>query len=170
MRAFRSSLALVSLVVSLAACATTEPTATVSTRGDGVIDQILVLKGERKLHLIDDGLVLRSYDIRLGFTPEGHKQKEGDGRTPEGTYRITHRNPQSAFHLSLGISYPSQADISRARQMGVSPGGEIFLHGQGPKAQGAPGDWTAGCIAVDDREIEEIYRLVAPGTPITIKA
>lgn len=136
--------------------------------GGAYVSQVLVKKSERKLYLIGAGRVLRSYDIGLGFAPKGHKRFEGDGRTPEGTYYISHRNPQSAFHLSLGVSYPDQADRSYAHARGRSPGGDIFIHGQGPKAQRATGDWTAGCIAVTDAEMEEIYRYVRPGIPIVI--
>jgi murein L,D-transpeptidase YafK len=111
--------------------------------------------------------VLRSYDIALGFAPEGHKQFEGDGKTPEGAYYITHKNPDSRFHLSLGISYPNEADIAFSEAQGKDPGGEIFIHG-GPKGPVRNRDWTWGCVAVSDREMEMIYAMVNPGTPIYI--
>ena len=108
----------------------------------------------------------------LGFAPEGHKQFEGDGRTPEGTYIVDKRNPESTYHLSVGISYPNEADIAFAEAQGLSPGGDIFIHG-GPRPGIDPTDvrdWTAGCIAVTDRQIEEIYAMVKDGTPIDIYA
>ena len=111
--------------------------------------------------------MLESYDIGLGFTPEGHKQFEGDGKTPEGTYYISHRNPKSRYHLSLGVSYPNDADRAYAKAAGKSAGGDIMVHG-GPPRKTNKRDWTAGCIAVTDREIEEIYAMVKPGTPIYI--
>ena len=110
--------------------------------------------------------------LGLGFAPEGHKQFEGDGRTPEGTYTIDRRNPESLFHLSIGISYPNAEDRAFAAAQSRSPGGDIFIHG-GPRRGIDPTnkqDWTAGCIAVTDRQIEEIYAMVRDGTPIDIYA
>lgn len=113
--------------------------------------------------------VLKSYKVELGFEPNGHKQFEGDGRTPEGTYIIDRRNPNSAFHLSLGISYPNEADMAYAHTKGKSPGGDIFIHGRpNEKKRGLGPDWTAGCISVKNREMELIYAMVKDGTPITI--
>ena len=106
--------------------------------------------------------------------PVGHKEYEGDGKTPEGIYYITHRNPNSTYHLSLGISYPNDEDRAHAATLGKQPGGDIMIHGGPPrKANGKPRkvsrpDWTAGCIAVTDDEIERIYAMVKPGTPIVI--
>jgi len=131
------------------------------------VTSVQVHKAERKMYLLHHSRVLRSYDIALGFTPEGHKQFEGDGKTPEGTYYITHKNPNSEFHLSLGISYPNQADREFAKAADKSPGGDIFIHG-GPNKPISRRDWTAGCIAVTDREMERIYSMVKPGTPIHI--
>jgi murein L,D-transpeptidase YafK len=119
------------------------------------------------MYLIHYQQVLREYDISLGFTAAGHKQFEGDGKTPEGAYYISHRNPRSAFHLSLGISYPNEADRAYASSKGRSPGGDIFIHGH-TGYKGNRGDWTAGCIAVRNREMEEIYSMVQPRTPIVI--
>lgn len=131
------------------------------------VTSVVVLKGERILHLMHGNEALRSFKFELGFTPEQHKFYEGDGRTPEGAYRITHHNPNSQFHLSIGISYPNDADRARARAAGLSPGGDIFIHGT-PKAFRRKDDWTAGCIAVTNREIETIYAMVRDGTPIFI--
>ncbi|MCW1955900.1 MAG: L,D-transpeptidase family protein [Roseobacter sp.] len=130
---------------------------------------VVVEKGARNLHLLNDNQVLQSYKVHLGFSPVGHKAIEGDGRTPEGTYRIDRRNPNSEFHLSIGISYPNAADIARAKAMGKSPGGDIFIHGRPKKYRDGTRDWTAGCIAVTDRQIEQIYAMVPNGTPIVIK-
>lgn len=131
------------------------------------VTAIAVHKAARQMDLFAGDVLVRSYRVDLGFAPEGHKQFEGDGRTPEGMYRITHRNPASAYHLSLGISYPNDADRARASALGRPAGKDIFIHGQAGKDQGKR-DWTAGCIAVRDHEIEEIYAMVAPGTPIFI--
>ena len=120
-------------------------------------DHIVVSKRNRALALLSGETTLRRYRVHLGFAPEGHKTASGDGRTPEGRYVIDRRNPRSDFYLSLGISYPNAADLARARALGVSPGSNIFIHG-GPRgrADRRRSDWTAGCIAVTDREIEEI--------------
>lgn len=132
------------------------------------VTRILVLKGERKMALLHHGEVLESYDIGLGFEPVGHKQREGDGRTPEGRYFIDRRNPESEFHLSLGISYPEPHERMAASEAGVDPGGDIFIHGTPREYRDDGRDWTAGCIAVTNREMEEIYAMVGTGTPIAI--
>ncbi|NRQ07503.1 hypothetical protein XMV201_001302 [Aliiroseovarius sp. xm-v-201] len=138
----------------------------------GQIDRILVEKAARKMTVFREGEALRTYRIALGFTPEGDKEVEGDGKTPEGLFRINRRNPGSAYHLSLGIDYPQPEDISHARSMGKSPGGDIFIHGQ-PNGVGRlvtlPGDWTAGCIAVSDAEIEELWSITPDGTEVEIR-
>lgn len=131
------------------------------------VTQIQVHKADRKMYLFHHDRVLKTYDIALGFTPEGHKQFEGDGKTPEGQYYISHKNPDSKFHLSLGISYPNEADIAFAEAQGKSPGGDIFIHG-GPNTPITSRDWTWGCIALTDREMERVYAMVNPGTPIFI--
>lgn len=128
---------------------------------------IEVHKADRKMYLLNEKRVLKRYDIALGFAPDGHKQFEGDGKTPEGSYFISHQNPNSEFHLSLGISYPNFADAAFAAEMGMKPGGDIFIHG-GPNRTPTRRDWTAGCIAVTDEEIERIYAMVRPGTRINI--
>jgi murein L,D-transpeptidase YafK len=131
------------------------------------VTQLQVHKGDRKLYLLHGSTVLRAYDVSLGFAPIGHKEVEGDGRTPEGAYLINRRNPQSAYHLSLGISYPNAEDIAYAESIGQPPGGDIFIHGWS-EVLATSRDWTAGCIAVRDREIEEIYSMVKDGTVIYI--
>ncbi|MCI2399741.1 L,D-transpeptidase family protein [Aliiroseovarius subalbicans] len=138
----------------------------------GQIDRILIEKSARRLTVYRDDEALRSYRIALGFAPEGDKVQEGDGKTPEGRFTITRRNPQSAYHLSLGIDYPQAEDRAQARAAGVSPGGDIFIHGQ-PNGLGRigaiPYDWTAGCIAVSDAEIEELWRITPNGTRVDIQ-
>jgi murein L,D-transpeptidase YafK len=137
------------------------------------VDRVVVNKSRRELLLVSGGNVLRSYRIALGFDPVGHKVREGDGRTPEGRYAIDWRNPRSAYYLSLRISYPNEADRQRAGELGVDPGGDIMIHGLpngvDASAHGHPErDWTRGCIAVGDAEMEEIWSLVADGTAVEI--
>lgn len=138
--------------------------------------QVVVYKGERRMDILDSrGNALRSYQVSLGKNPVGSKERQGDNKTPEGRYTIDWRNPQSAYHLSLRISYPNKADQWRANKQGVNPGGDIFIHGA-PNGQGwkkwkynKGRDWTNGCIAVSDSEMREIWNLVPDGTPIIIK-
>jgi murein L,D-transpeptidase YafK len=134
-------------------------------------NHVVVSKSNRVLALMNGADTLKKYKVHLGFAPEGHKQRSGDGRTPEGRYYIDRRNPRSEFYLSLGVSYPNAVDLARARAMGVRPGGDIFIHG-GPRreADRRKADWTAGCIAVSDIEMEEIWSMVPTGIPITILA
>ena len=135
-------------------------------------DFVLVDKSDRVLTLFAEGKPYRNYQgLQFGGAPDGHKRFEGDERTPEGRYAIDTRNPASAYHLSLRISYPSEQDRAYAAARGASPGGEIFIHGQ-PNwlpAGRLPGDWTDGCIALANAEIEELWRLVPDGTPIEIR-
>ncbi|WP_135450570.1 MULTISPECIES: L,D-transpeptidase family protein [Tabrizicola] len=154
------------LVVTLGLAGCAPKTKFLKYRGPEVT-QVQVHKTDRKMYLIHKDRVLKSYDVGLGFAPEGHKQFEGDGKTPEGSYFITHKNPNSRFHLSLGISYPNEADRAFAEAQGKSPGGDIFIHG-GPRRPTTARDWTEGCIAVSDKEMEVIYSMVKPGTPIHI--
>jgi murein L,D-transpeptidase YafK len=131
------------------------------------VTQVQVHKANRKMYLFHNDRVLKAYDIALGFAPQGHKQFEGDGKTPEGQYFISHKNPDSKYHLSLGISYPNEADIAFAESQGKSPGGEIFIHG-GPNTRVSKRDWTWGCVSISDKEMEIVYSMVKPGTPIFI--
>ena len=131
------------------------------------VTRIQVFKGRRKLQLLNGNRLLKSYDFELGFAPSGDKSFEGDGRTPDGAYLINRRNLNSRFHLSLGISYPNRDDIAYARSRGLSPGGDIFIHGT-PNQFLNEDDWTWGCIAVTNDEIEEMYSMVKNGTPIYI--
>ncbi len=132
------------------------------------VTYVVVNKEARQMYLLHHDKVLENYNIRLGFAPLGHKEIEGDGKTPEGIYLIDRRNPNSRFHLSLGISYPNARDMERAKAMGKSPGGDIFIHGQKNPFKRDKGDWTWGCIAVKNKEIEDIYAMVGNGTPIQI--
>ena len=136
------------------------------------IDHILIEKAARRMTVFRDGQAVRTYKIALGFAPVGDKVQQGDGKTPEGVFTITRRNPNSKYHLSLGIDYPHADDIARAKAAGVDPGGDIFIHGQ-PNGFGKlgtiPNDWTAGCIAVSDKEIEELWRVVDTGTSVEIR-
>jgi murein L,D-transpeptidase YafK len=139
----------------------------------GKADLIRVIKSERRMTLERDGEVIATYKVALGRNPDGHKQQEGDMRTPEGRYTIDWRNPQSKYHLSLHVSYPNKADKERAKVAGVSPGGDIMIHGQPNGMAFAAGltqmrDWTHGCIAVTNTEMDEIWKAVPDGTPIEI--
>ena len=136
------------------------------------IDRIEIDKSDRRLTVFREGRALRSYPIGLGRVPEGPKTEQGDGRTPEGTFRIDRRNPNSKYHLSLGLDYPQPEHVALARARGVSPGGDIFIHGQPNAVKGRltlPGDWTAGCIAVSDAIIEELWRIAPIGTEVVIR-
>ncbi|MBI1214851.1 MAG: L,D-transpeptidase family protein [Alphaproteobacteria bacterium] len=145
-------------------------------RSNAPVTRVLVHKKDREMLLLDaKGHIVRLYKIALGWSPVGDKHSEGDGRTPEGRYRIDARNVNSKYYKSLRISYPDRADVRSARRRGVSPGGNIFIHGK-PNGKswmwwkyGKGRDWTDGCIAVTDDEINEIWNLVPDGTPIDIK-
>ena len=160
---FLRVLLLVVLGLGLSACGSSK----FKTYNGPEVTEIQVSKSDRKMYLLHNDEVLKTYKIGLGFNPVGHKQFEGDGKTPEGTYYISHRNPKSEFHLSVGISYPNEADRAFASTTGKPPGGDIFIHG-GPNRKVTKRDWTAGCIAVTDRQMEQIYAMVKPGTPIHI--
>jgi murein L,D-transpeptidase YafK len=137
-------------------------------------DRVIVDKSNRKLLLLRAGEVLRSYKVSLGLRPEGHKQFEGDFRTPEGAYRLTRRNPNSEYFLSIQVDYPNDNDIARARRQGLKPGGAIMIHGQ-PNTPRKPRDyytnvdWTEGCIAVSNSDMVEIWLMTPPDTPIEIQ-
>jgi murein L,D-transpeptidase YafK len=136
------------------------------------IDRIVVDKSAREMALFSGGkLVHTMTGVGLGDAPVGHKQFEGDEKTPEGTYQIDLRNPQSSYHLSLRISYPDAAAQQAAAAQGRSPGGEIYIHGQPNwlRFGRLPGDWTDGCIAVSNREIEALWQAVAIGTQVEVR-
>lgn len=138
-------------------------------RYDGpAVTRVMVFKQARRMYLVHGNAILKSYHINLGFAPVGDKAKAGDGKTPEGAYFIDRRNPESEFHLSLGINYPNARDRAEAKALGVDPGGDIFIHGEGNPATRLLRDWTWGCIAVSNKEMEEVYSMVRTGTPIFI--
>lgn len=138
----------------------------------GPVDRILIEKSARRMIVFRDGQPLKTYHIALGFAPTGDKHRQGDGKTPEGLFRINRRNDASAYHLSLGIDYPRPKDRKRAATAGIDPGGDIFIHGQPnqrPDGEVLPGDWTAGCIAVSDDEIRELFAAAQIGTQVEIQ-
>jgi len=137
-------------------------------------DYILIEKSKHRLTLLSHGQVLKSYRISLGRRPVGPKMREGDERTPEGVYRIDYRLRRSAYHLALHISYPNRQDRQKARTLGAPPGGDIMIHGIGSARKKVADlhplfDWTNGCIAVTDHEIEEIWRLTPNGAVVNIQ-
>lgn len=138
----------------------------------GTVERIVVEKAARRMTLVQNGQVVREYRIALGFSPTGDKAQQGDGRTPEGVFQIDRRNDRSAYHLSLGLDYPQPADRARARAAGVDPGGDIMIHGQ-PNAVAddvvLKGDWTAGCIAVSNAEMREIWAATDAKTKVEIR-
>ena len=171
-RSGRLALALLGLgvVLLMHGCATTPP------EPPGLsADQVLVKKSERKLQLLKAGQVVREYRVNLGDNPYGHKEREGDKRTPEGDYVLDYRNPRSMYHKSLHVSYPNAEDKRLAQAKGVAPGGLIMIHGR-PNYIDSPRilaeydnrDWTNGCIAVKNAEMDEIWTAVRDGTPIRI--
>jgi murein L,D-transpeptidase YafK len=157
----RIILAIIFLFVTVAADAALPPA-----------DLIVVHKAQHQLDLYSGDTLLKSYPVALGWHPVGPKTRQGDGRTPEGVYTIVRHNPASRYHLSLGISYPGPADVGNAILVGTEPGNAIMIHGIPNGKTVKPGedwgDWTDGCIAVSDREIEEIYNAVQDGTTIII--
>lgn len=137
-------------------------------------DRVFVLKKERKLELMNSGKVIKTYEVALGGDPIGAKTRQGDHKTPEGVYLLDSRNAHSKFYKSIHISYPNVQDRAAARKNGVSPGGDVFVHGlpNGYRYVGVAHrlkDWTDGCIAVTDEELDEIWQAVPNGTPIEIR-
>jgi len=138
------------------------------------IDSLVVNKSDRSMTAYANGKLVRTYIIALGRSPEGDKQVQGDMRTPEGLYTIDSKNPNSGYHKNLGVSYPTAEDRKEAKALGKSPGGDIKVHGL-PNGKGHIGklhrlnDWTYGCIAVTDEEVDELYGAVEIGSPILIK-
>lgn len=148
-----------------------EPPAMTPTTG--LADLVKISKGERRMELKREGKVLKRYRVALGFTPRQHKEREGDGRTPEGHYTIDARNPRSEFHRSLRIPYPDSRDDAHAAELGEPAGGDIYIHGvpNGWRKLTTPHsrkDWTTGCVAVIDAEIREIWSLVPTGARVVI--
>jgi murein L,D-transpeptidase YafK len=161
-------------LLSKAVTPTVLHTPTVGIKSMVTADSIVVEKAKRTLTLYLGGQPVRTYAIALGTQPVGDKVKIGDGRTPEGLFHIDFKNPQSKYHMALHISYPDVSHLQRAEALGVAPGGDIMIHGLPPRyasigAAHVKYNWTEGCIAVTDSEIEEIFRAVPDGSPIQIK-
>jgi murein L,D-transpeptidase YafK len=138
-----------------------------------VIDKLVINKSKRELQAYSNGKLLKTYTVSLGGNPVGHKEYEGDSKTPEGRYIINDKNPNSGYHKNLGVSYPNEKDIAYAKSIGKSAGGDIKIHGLRNYKWfigkiHRQWDWTAGCIAVTDQEIDELYRFVKVGIPIEI--
>jgi murein L,D-transpeptidase YafK len=148
--------------------------AAVRSGAPAAADSLVLTKSRRELVVYYRGAPVRVYFVALGRSPVGDKERIGDNRTPEGFFHIQGRNPNSRYHLSLRISYPDAMHRARAARLRVEPGGDIMIHGL-PDAQAAFGpahrdfDWTNGCVAVTNKEIEELWRVVHDGTPIQIK-
>ena len=160
------------------------PLKTLDAKGEGTMvkkrpplpkaEKVLIVKSERKLYLLNKGKPFREYHIALGKVPEGPKEREGDRKTPEGNYTLDFKKSDSDYYRAIHIDYPREADRARAKKMGISPGGAIMIHGQpnwwgwlSPIRQRF--DWTAGCIAVSNGDMDEIWEAVEPGTPIEIR-
>lgn len=163
---------LCTLALAVLLSAVLSPEASVDPAGKA--DKVLVFKSKRVLILLRDGEILKTYRIALGRQPKGHKTRAGDNKTPEGSYILDARNPNSNYHLSIRISYPNETDMLNAQRQGVTPGGDIMIHGLSNGTRKLDKyhrylNWTNGCIAVTDREMEEIWNLVPEGTPIEIK-
>jgi murein L,D-transpeptidase YafK len=182
-RILKFSFAGIAAVLSCAALAddaspadvTVAGTASTATATGSVLmaDKLLVRKSERRLFVMRQGQVLREYKVALGLSPQGHKQREGDYKTPEGLYRLIRRNPRSDFFLSMEISYPNANDQARASKQGVRPGGAIMLHGWPNTPRKTTdyyksADWTDGCIAVSNSDMVEIWLMTPLDTPIEI--
>ena len=162
------------LLIILFAAVLSGPVQAVQAIQETVVDEVLVKKSERRMFLLQDGNPIREYRISLGREPKGHKLSAGDNRTPEGRYKLYRRNPNSDFFLSIGISYPNEQDQRLAEAWGLDPGGDIMIHGlpndAGEWAFAYEGlDWTEGCIAVNNEDMQEIWELVRIGTPIEIR-
>ena len=149
-------------------------TASGAVQSQQMADQVLVDKSEARLYLLKDSEIITSYKVRFGSNPKGHKQQQGDGRTPEGSYVLDYKNINSAFYKSIHVSYPNAQDRKSAWKRGVDPGGDIMIHGQAngwswfePVMQYF--NWTDGCIALRDGDMEEVWKAVRVGTPIVIR-
>ncbi|QYK00202.1 L,D-transpeptidase family protein [Shewanella psychrotolerans] len=139
----------------------------------GKVDLVVVDKSNASMMLMRKGKVLRRYKIAMGDRPTGHKQQEGDQRTPEGRYILDYKKSDSAYYRAIHISYPNEEDRLRAEALGIDPGGQIMIHGQNPNSSLTPDEaqefnWTDGCIALKNNEIDELWRAVDMGTPIEI--
>lgn len=169
MRAFYRTIALTTLVLLIPMAASRA-----QVPGNKRADRIVIVKSARTMTLESNGRILRTYKVALGSQPVGAKERQGDHKTPEGEYIVDAKNEHSRFYMALHLSYPNAADRARARSLGASPGGDVEIHGLG-KQYGWIGarhrlvDWTDGCIAVTNEEIEQIFRMVSVGTRVEIK-
>ena len=137
------------------------------------VDLVVVEKASRTMTLYDGDKEVKRYHIAMGDSPTGHKIKEGDQRTPQGRYILDYKKEDSAYYRSIHISYPNAADRLRAKALGVDPGGQIMIHGENPNSELSPEEqqafnWTNGCIAVTNKQMDELWQLIRPGTPIEI--
>ena len=152
----------------------TRETPAQSAEASQIVDRIVVVKSTRTMTLENNGRVLKTYKVALGGDPIGAKERQGDHKTPEGEYFVDAKNAHSQFYLALHISYPNAADRVRARKLGAAPGGDVEIHGLGKKfgwigARHRITDWTDGCVAVTNEEIEEIFSMVPVGTRVELK-
>ena len=159
-------LVLFGIGLTLAACAA-QPVSKFRSYNGPDVTSLVLFKAQRQLLVMNNNDVLMTLEVELGSSPTGPKQVEGDGKTPEGTFRVNRRNPNSEYHLSLGISYPNTEQVAAAAERSLSAGGEIFFHGT-PNRNIGDDDWTAGCIAISNAEIEQLYAMVRDGTPVFI--
>ena len=142
--------------------------------GGQVADFVLVIKSESRLYLLHEGKELASFKVAFGGNPRGHKQQQGDERTPEGRYTLDYKNAQSAYYKSIHVSYPNDKDRESAKKRGVDPGGHIMVHGQRNGYEGFATivqlfNWTDGCIALSNKDMDVVWQTVNPGTPIEIR-
>jgi murein L,D-transpeptidase YafK len=167
-------LALVALGALIGSAQLLVPVSRAAVAPTGKADKVIVIKSERRLYLVRNGQVMESFRIALGSQPKGTKIYQGDGRTPEGVYSVAGLNADSQFYRSIRVSYPNAADRARAKALGQQVGGDIMIHGLAPERRSYGSehwrfDWTNGCIAVTDEEIDEIWQRVEIGTPIEIR-
>ncbi|MGB6605549.1 MAG: L,D-transpeptidase family protein [Steroidobacteraceae bacterium] len=158
---------------ALAQPAVPQPTMFATGSSLPVVDRVVVKKSERRLYLMGGGNIVRSYHVSLGLNPIGQKERSGDFRTPEGSYRLEQRNERSDYFLSIKVSYPNETDLRRARTHRWDSGGSIMIHGEPNFLKHDPdyylhNDWTDGCIAVSNADMLEIWMLVPDGVPIDI--
>ena len=172
---FRNAATIFSLAAVAAACAERQSVNPNAPRGDTsrMVDHVIVRKDERKLLLMHGNDIVRSYHVELGLNPTGRKERSGDARTPEGVYRLEHRNPRSDYFLSIQVTYPNAADLKRAQTNHWDAGGSIMIHGRPNHPKREPKyyeshDWTDGCIAVSNADMTEIWRLTPDNAPIEI--
>ncbi len=166
-------LCLIGSLPSIAASSMQNSPDSSATSSLGKIDLVVVTKSKSIMALMRNGKVLRQYRIALGDRPEGHKLKEGDQRTPEGRYILDYKKSNSAYYRAIHISYPNDEDKFRASALGISPGGQIMIHGQNPNSSLTPQEaqkfnWTDGCIAITNQQMDELWGSIEPGTPIEI--